>query len=279
MMEAAKSPRENFPPNWDESQKVMENLREAINIYLSRHPHLSVNGLSKKCGVSEPTLRRILSDKVKTLPQVSTLLDILTYIGKTSSVRKVVENHQGAIGNYIKKAMPYLDEIDSEYSSRVNEELKDPVKYLIFKLSLNSTGVSEDKIRELYGTHGIKLLAEMIEAEIIVKTANGICRTHTKSYSSSNTDFVRNFKVVADFIKTNKYRNRKPYNPLQVNCSESISLDAYEKIVRLQRKTQKKIREILGAPENKGDVPFFQLCAIDTLDLKAAYEFERESSP
>mgnify|MGYP000132594173 CR=1 FL=1 len=84
--------------------------------------------------------------------------------------------------------------------------------------------------------------------------------------------------VVADFIKTNKFRNRKPYNPMHANCSESIRLEAYEAIVRLQKKTQKKIRKILNGPQNKGDVPFFQIVAIDTLDLKAAFEFENESS-
>jgi transcriptional regulator with XRE-family HTH domain len=261
-----------------DSQDLLGQIQSLVESYLKSHSHLSVNSLSKKCGVSEPTLRRILSGKVKTVPQVSTLLDILTYLDKTVSVRKIVSLHPGPIADYLRKAMPYLEEIDSEYSGRVNEELKDPVKYLIFKLALNSSGVLESKIQELYGTHGIKLLQEMVEAEIIVKTANGICRTKTKSYNSSSKDFVRNFKVVADFIKTNKFRNRKPYNPLHANCSESIHLDAYESIVRLQKKTQKKIRKILSDPENRGEIPFFQLVAIDTLDLKAAFEFDPEES-
>ncbi|MEO0335394.1 MAG: hypothetical protein AAF202_03315, partial [Pseudomonadota bacterium] len=60
-------------------------LRQVIQAYIDESKYLSVSGFCKKCGVSEPTVRRFLTGKIKTLPQVSTVLDILTYIsGETS---------------------------------------------------------------------------------------------------------------------------------------------------------------------------------------------------
>ena len=63
-----------------QSLSVADHLRLIITQYLEKRPQLSVNGISKRCNVSEPTLRRIMSGKVKTIPQITTLLDILTYI-------------------------------------------------------------------------------------------------------------------------------------------------------------------------------------------------------
>lgn len=253
-------------------EEVMNHIREVVGQYLKERPQLSVNGLSKKCNVSEPTLRRIMTNKVKTIPQITTLLDVLTYVSQTTSVRKLVSLHPGPIAEYLIESMPYLEEFDQEYSGAINEELKDPVKYLIYKLALNTSGVSENKIIELYGNHGLQLLNDMIDKGFIERDKNLNCRAQSKTFSSSHSDFVRNFKVVADFIKTEKLRNRKPYNPYFVNVSESLSPEAYDKIRRIQSKMDKKIRQIISDPESKGSIPMFFIGAMDTLDLKSAYE-------
>ncbi len=255
------------------SERVVDHLREVIASYLRRRPHLSVNGISKKCGVSEPTIRRIMSQKVKTTPQITTLLDILTFVSQSNSVREIVAMYPGPIGEFLAEAMPYLEEFDQDYSNAINEELKDPVKYLIYKLALNSCGVREAKIIELYGNHGLQLLDDMVEKGFIDRNEDQLCRARAKTFSGSHDEFVRNFKVVADFIKTNKLRNRKPLNPYFVNMSDSLNPEAYEQIRRILSKTDKKLRKILSSRESKGTIPFFFLGAMDTLDSKSAQEW------
>ncbi len=257
-----------------DSDNLIVQLRDAIAQYLSKRPHLSVNAISKKTGVSEPTLRRIMGLRIKTAPQVTTVLDILTYISGTTSVREIIKLYPGPLAQYLSASMPYLEDFDQNYSNQINEELKNPIKYLIYKLALNHGGVKEEKIIQLYGNHGFQLLSEMIDAGYIERDDKRVCRTISKSFTSSEDDFVRNFKLVADFIKPHKNRPRNPLNPLYVNCSDSVSAEAYEEICKLQKKTLKKIREILSQDSSKGELPFFLLCAIDTMDLKAAYELE-----
>lgn len=259
-------------------QDVVSHVRHVVAQYLAARPQLSVNGISKKCGVSEPTLRRIMGGKIKTVPQVTTILDILTYIAGTNSVREVKAMYPGAIADFLSDAMPFLDNVDQDYSNALNEQLKNPVKYLIYKLSANHNGVSEDKIVELYGNHGLQQLKEMVLAGFICSDENRVCHANAKSFSTSYDDFVSNFKIVADFIKPSKHRNRKTLNPFFVNASESLSPEAYEQIVRLQRQTQKKIRKILADPNSKGHIPSFYLCAFDSLDLRSAYELEESES-
>ena len=264
--------------NLSRQETVVDHLRMVVEDYLARRPHLSVNGISKKCNVSEPTLRRIMSGKVKTIPKTTTILDILSYILNTTSVREIVNSYPGPIAEFLQDAMPFIVEFDQEYSNIINEELQDPIKYLIYKLAVNTGGVREDKVTQLYGTHGLQLLQDMMEKGFIEQKDAGVFQAKATSFKSSNDQFVKNFKAVADFIKPNKFRSRKPLNPFFVNCSESLSPEAYEKILRIQKKSQKKIREVLVEGESKGSIPFFYLCAIDTLDLKAAWELTETSS-
>ena len=259
-------------------QTVVEHVRQVVASYLEKRPHLSVNGISKRCNVSEPTLRRIMSGKVKTTPQTTTILDILTYVAGSTSVREIAHKYPGPISEHLNDVVGQLDSFDREYSNKINDELKDPVKYLIYKLAINSSGVSEKKIVELYGNHGMNLLNELIDKDLIVRDENGHCRTRAGAYKSSDEDFIRNFKVVADFIKPHKYRNRMPMNPLWVNLSESINVETYQKLMRLQRNTVRKMRKMIREDEARGNIPFFFIGAMDTLDVKAAYEFEDSES-
>lgn len=260
----------------DRNQAVIEQLCQAIESYLKRRPHMSLNGIAKRCNVSEPTLRRIMARKVKTLPQVTTLLDILTYVSDTQSIQSLIRQYPGPIADFLSEGLPQINEIDQEYSNEINRLLGDPTRYLIFKLSLNHSGVRLSKIEEMFGRHGLKLLREMIEAGHIREENGGLCRAQVGTYYGSHDLFVRQFKAVADYIKPQSHQNRRPLNPLFVNWSDSINAKAYEQIVRLQRATQKKIAKILTSSEAKGELPVFFLCAIDTLDFRGAFELEEE---
>ena len=257
---------------------VVEHVRDIVSDYLKKRPHLSVNGISKRCNVSEPTLRRIMSLKVKTLPQVTTLLDILTYIADTQSIREIVAKYPGPVADYLSEGLPHIEVVDKEYSNAVNETLQDPIKYLIYKLSLNHCGVTVDKINEMFGRHGLQLLDEMKEAGYILQESSGVCRSKVGTFHGSFNNFSKHFKAVADYIKPHTHQNRRPLNPFFVNCSDSINAEAYEQIARLQRKTQKKISKILADESSKGDIPAFFICALDTLDFRSAYEIDQARS-
>ena len=255
------------------AKNLVDHVRQVVTEYLKRRPHLSVNGISKKCNVSEPTLRRIMSNKVKTTPQITTLLDILTYVSNTTSVREIVKMYPGPIADHLTEVMPYLEEFDQEYSNSLNDELKDPVKYLIYKLAVNHSGVKEQKIVELYGNHGVQMLNDMVEKGFITRGTDRLCKANSMTFSTSHDDFVRNFKLVADFIKPDKLKNRKPLNPFFNNTSDSITAEAYERIRRIQAASYKKICKVLAEDQSKGTIPFFYISAIDSLDLKSPAEW------
>ena len=70
-----------------EISEVFEQLQNILLCFLEdRGRHMSLYALSKKCTVSEPTLRRIKNNQTKTLPNTSTIIGLLSYIYKEPEV-------------------------------------------------------------------------------------------------------------------------------------------------------------------------------------------------
>ncbi len=255
---------------------VVEHLSQVVKEYLEARPHFSLNGLSKKCGVSEPTLRRIVGQKIKTIPQSTTVLDILSFISGVDSIQSISKRYPGAIAEFLTDHFPVSENFDQEYSSALNAEFENPIKYLIFKLAGNDSGVRKEKIKELFGAHGIALFEEMIAKGFIDQVSPSHYRAKAKSFRTSNEIFTRNFKLMADYIKTSKHGQKKNLNPFFINKSNSINAKAYEKIVKIQRQAFAKIHQIMDEEGSQGELPVFFLSAIDTQDLKAAFEWDQD---
>lgn len=260
-----------MPTEGINSGGLLDELRTTLAEYFAVHPNMSLNGLAKKCSVSEPTLRRILKGQIKTLPTNTTILEVLSAISGEKNAAKLAERYSGSIGDYLRLIQPQIEDCQPDFDNAVHAEFKDPVKYVIYKLSANSSGVTEQKIQDLFGMHGLSCAEELLRKGFIQK--DGVTfSAHIRNFTSSSTSFIDNFKVLAEFLK-GKFSVTKPnLNPLVANYSESITPKAYEEIIHLQKKTLTKIRQIMSAPESQGEIPLFMLLAIDTLDNRAAHE-------
>jgi hypothetical protein len=257
----------------ENSNELLLALQQILQNYLKERPARSVNGLSKKCVVSESTLRRILSGQIKTMPTATTVLDILTTISKEKNIQNILKLYPGTIANYLETNLPQSENVLTEYCQELNQVLKDSSTYIIYKLASNSMGLRREKIIELFGLHGIACADVLVENKYLSLTDN-IYRSQIENFTLHHDTFVQKFKAVADFIKIQKNIEREHLNPLLVNYSESVSAEAYKEIVSLQKRTLKKIRDIMSAKDSQGQIPLFLLLAIDTLDTKSANEIE-----
>lgn len=263
-------------PEPAEPDSLMSRLQAILKDWLAQNPRRSLNGLSKRCTVSEPTLRRILKGQIKTLPNVTTVLDVLTTITGEKSSRKIAEMFPGPIASYINEMSPHLEDCDVDYDPTLNVELRNPTTYIIYKLASNNSGVLKNKVLELFGAQGLFYL-DNLEKKGYVAEKDGAFFATSQNFSGNHGDFVTNFKAVADFLKT-RISNAKPnLNPLLVNYSESISGEAYKEIVAVQKLALKKIRMILSDPASAGTLPVVMLMGLDTLDPKTAAEIVEES--
>lgn len=253
------------------SSDLLNALQQALQSYLDEKSTRSLNGLSKKCTVSEPTLRRILRGHIKTLPTATTILDILTTLTGNKNTALLAQQFPGPIADYLNSILPQTQDVETEYSADLNNELKDPVKYIIYKLSSNSSGVTKQKILELFGRHGLQV-ADLLTQKDYLQIDGEIYFSKIKNFTVSQENFVTNFKLLADFIKTQNPLTKTSLQSLLANYSESISVEAYKEIVQIQRKALQKIRTIMSDENSKGPIPLFLLLAIDTLDHQSAHD-------
>ncbi len=269
-----KASSSSFEEERREQGEVLAFLRSELEKYLDRNQQLSLNSLSKRCSISEPTLRRIYKGKIKTVPNVTTIFNLLSYLYGTDDVKILLTLVPSSVSDFFNQKMGFLDELNqATYSDDLTESLSDPVKYLIFKIASNDAGITETKLLDLFGQHGKKQVMSLIN-EGLIELKDGVYYGLKGNFLLSNDVFVDHFKAVADFIKPHKHAQANPkYSPIFSNFSVSLNKTAYSKIVNLQRRTNKKIVEMMKSEESKGEIPAFFLNAIDTLDEKIADEF------
>ncbi len=229
---------------------------------------MSLNGLSKRCAISEPTLRRIMSGKIKTLPMLSTIVDVLCTLNKVDSLSDLNHIYMGTpIGDFLNINFNVLSEsnFNYEFSTELNETLRDNTSYLIFKLAANRSGVSSQKIEKLFGHYGIEKLKNLHDLKL-VKIDRGIVKSIVEGFSLSHDQFISHFKAVSDFIKTERSHVQK--KNLFYNFSESVNEKAFKEILSIQKSALKKMTKILNDDQNNGTIPIFILSAIDTLSVE-----------
>ena len=269
--------RQILEPATDNISMAFIQLQEILLAYLESRPNLSINGLAKRCAVSEPTLRRIKKGQLKTLPEITTIIDLLCYISKEKDARKIADHFPGPLSDYLKAYAPQIDAlVEIEVSHTLTQTLRDSTKYIIYKMSVNSMGVSMDKVVDLFGRHGESQLMSLIHDDL-VEERNGRYYGKIQYFSLTNDVFVEHFKAVADFIKPHKLSNASnSYSPLFINYSAGLTKKAYKEILRIQRAALKKIRKVLVDKNSEGPIPTFYLSALDTIDPKSADEFPND---
>lgn len=253
-----------------DSESVREDLTRILADYFKRYPHVSLNALAKKCRISEPTLRRLYRGQIKTLPTETTIVDILSVISKKSGIKELIDTYPGPIANYLKQTFGVFDNCGGNYTYRpeLSEALKDPTRYLIYKLAANSRGVSKRKVLELFGAHSEAHLNEMVSSTLLYESG-GFYHTKSEGFSLGLDHFVDHFKLTANFIKTAPHPGGVKDN-LFYNASNSVNAHGREKILTIARKAMSEIVKVLNDPNYDGNIPLFILNAVDSLDVKRA---------
>lgn len=244
--------------------EVLVHIQQVMSSFLKEHPQLSVNALSKRSEVSEATMRRIVNDQVKTEPCGDTIIEILAAITKERRISELVKMFPGPIADKLKQTFGFQTQ-NSRYQHipELERELNDEITYLVYKLAANSKGTNRLKVSETLGIIGLDRLDKLMSKELIIED-QGVLHARYKSFTLSNQVFTRNFKSCAQFINTQK--NRDPSRNLFYNLSESINDETYREVLKVQRQALKKINLLLNDPDNGGDIPYFQLVAVDYFD-------------
>ncbi len=258
---------------------IQAELSSVLQEFLRSKPNETIGSLSKRCSVSEATLRRVYRKKLKSVPTTSTILDLLSVLSGASSIPEIIRNYPGVLAAYLSSALPDAQVLGVTYDVKLNDELENSTTYLIYKLSSNKSGVTLKKVQKLFGDSGLVLLKELEANGFITDFEQGIYRSTSKHFQPNQNSFVRNFKAVASFIEASNPRSINGLNLIKINYSESVTEKTLKEIVKIQRKANEKIRDLLAKSDPEGDIPIFVLGAIDTLDTESIDSLTSKKSP
>ncbi|MBF0297710.1 MAG: hypothetical protein HQK51_03260 [Oligoflexia bacterium] len=246
------------------SSQLVYELKTLIEVYFKKHPDLSMHAFSKKCYIATSTIRRILTMETREDPAPSTVLGIVSAISKETSIPKLIKMYDGEIGKILEKK---YSGIQVEYSVDLVDILHDREAYIIYKLAANNKGTNRQEIINLLGNIANNKIDDLLEQKVLFEDNK---RLFAKKGISLPEDLsLRHLPELLRFVnKGSVFINKSLY----LNLSQSISKDAYMEIGKIQSDAARKILSIVNNNDNVGEIPFFFISIIDTMEAPTASE-------
>ena len=246
-----------------ESTGISQELQKILRDYSSANPRLSLNHLSKKCGVPEPSLRRMAQGRAKTSPSIGNIVSVLSYVQKTNHFRDLIRRNEGALRRHLETHFSFWGTEDLSQSNRKLYEkfaklLKDKKNYHFLRLAQTRDGLARAESERIFGLEADRIAIVLKESGFIHEL-DGRYHAVNKKQQMPEQQFIENFKSTADYIKTEMSEGQNFYTSLVENINE----EAYQKILALLREANGQIREILEDDKNRGEIPAIYLGALD----------------
>lgn len=237
------------------SNGLNQELKHLIEDYFSKYPHMSINALSKRTLIGATTLRRILSLSLKGNPNPKTVLNLMSVLTKEKNITHIIEKSPQLTKSYLFQSFgPYLEDAKDPLSGNL---LKNNLKFIIFKLASNQSGVHFETISTLYGGNGQKVLRELTREGYLIKEDHFF---HSKDKKKGHELHFKasHFSNLLPLLK--KYEKevgtyKDPFHTL----SESLNEEGIKKINQIQKEALKKIKDIMKCPSHSGTYHFFSI--------------------
>ena len=245
---------------------LTEQLKILLDNYFEKYPHMSINALAKKSGVGASTLRRIINNSLKGNPSSSTVLNLVSATTKERKLATILKIMKGPIGILLNSSFGHFVEEDlpHNYSTDLNRALGEWPKYLIYKLASNKKGVLKKDIENMLGRVGLKHLEALFEQGKVFMEGE-VIHAKEKNFGLDIKVSLKHLPHLLEFFKPDDVDKGKN---LFYTLSESLNEDGIQKIKGIQKEAIKKIYNVMMSPYFEGDIPYFSISLMDTLDLE-----------
>lgn len=213
---------------------LSDSLNQAIERWLGRSKYNNLNMLANKLNVSYTTLHRTVTGQVEE-PHFRTVMAIIHLIMTAEEGKKFIAEHypypllvsdQG--NGYLQNRTEKQDQYER---SDIEELFAQRDGYLLGQHLISRCGITEEKIEELYGSHGLCLLRDL-ENKGQVEFIDGAWRMPTKgAFVSDNLD--SNLRQIGFSASTFKDDSAQVHAGYVRNLSEGVTLEAAQ-MIRLE---------------------------------------------
>ena len=237
-----------------------------------KNPALSEVALSKKIGIPPTTFNRLvngysqpnmttLSKLIKNIPALRNCLPKTFKIILESAREELLP--QGADFKNGEWAQQHKR---IEETERMRETLlSDKYLFLCYVLVHSKKKVKEEEIHYHFGQNGLKATAVLVQKQWLSKIG-----ASADSYYIVNQDHSQ-YVLSFELLKKHLIVLIKQYDPEDVDKSyihcgvECLNLEGQGELIRAHREFHKKVMNIMGNKDYKGDKPVFSIACSDLL--------------
>jgi hypothetical protein len=240
---------------------LIKQVNHDVQKELSRfnNQKIGMRMLSTSMGLHTKTLDRLMINQHK--PSYQTLIKIYSYIYKQPQIPLLIEMVPGSVKAEILRLSPNRPEILISNDLATDYLKKNDIALLIYA-HCGSGAISRKAVTKRFGDYGIKCLEELIRLDLIEEGPKdhykiGKCQIHL------DPQLLKKLSVL--FIET---QFRPENSELRTEnylgfLTESISEEAYQKILLLERAHFEEKIKIIDNPKNRGEVMFFSATFTD----------------
>lgn len=246
-----------------QENELILSLQNMITVYMGKNPQLTLNALAQRSNVPVTSLRRLMNNQQKNEIAPHSVLNLVGYILREKNLSLLLTKVDACVADFLQKHFGHFI-FASEvrvYNTDLNTELKDQIKYLIYKMAANHNGVDLMTLVENFGALGKRKADEMIKNGMLVEEEE---RLHARE-----KNFSLDLGIAADHLPA-LVRFYKPESIQQgrntfFNMSESLNLEGIQMIKQLQRECVHKMNAIMNDPQYFGDIPYFTINLGETM--------------
>lgn len=254
---------------------VNDQLRLMTNTYLEKHPGLTLNALSVRCGVPATTMRRLMqkSDSGELAPH--SVLALVSYLLKEKKISALLKKVEGPVADLLNRSFDQFifDEKSSQHemSTDLNTLFQDKTMYLIYKLAANQCGTSVREIKNIFGLIGLQKLQELVDKGQIVADLENSDRLHAKEKNFS-VDLALAHQLTHSLLDFYKPRDVAQGFNLFYSLSEGMNEEGIKQIKEIEKAAVKKIFDLMNDKNLQGNIPYYAVVLSDVLGLTPTKE-------
>lgn len=246
---------------------VKKSLSKLLQEYRNLRPNLSLRSLSRNIGVNRYFLAKIIDENEKVKFNLDEMLIFCKFIKdnlpNNSQVNKELSVIQGFFSEYLGRSDIKLIDVENK-----DINLYDRFNFLILILACCDYGFSRDKIISILGENSIANFNELLQLKYIEESESGTIRVRDgRPLCFSNAVVTHHLADLLKFYRLSHREQNRNCLDLRV---QSLTKEALEKVIELQKDCARKIFDVMVDEKNIGPNPLFSLNCVDTFtdDLK-----------
>ncbi len=252
--------------NEDESS-LSAHIKHALETMLANYQDSKkgIRILSKKMGIHDKTLQRILNQKNK--PNYQTIFKIYRVYFNEFNDAKILNLVPSEVKEYLVKNNAQELKEEKNYTSDADRELqRNPITAEIYIIAATGPLYTEH-IQDRFGKYGVELLEKMVRSGLLNEV-------HKDVYVLGPNQPNFNGDTIVSVGSTMINNHAKPDNGEELDknfisfFAEGLSEEAYLKWLSIDQEAFKKKFELSRDPKNLGKIRAFTFMISETIQLK-----------